>query len=74
MGGCVVGGMGGGGVCAGKLTPQKAAIVDDGFPPNGSSLPSGPAGLHVLLITLHHLVPQSYTLPNGLLMLELPAL
>lgn len=59
---------------AAKLTPQKAAIVDDGFPPNGSSLPSGPAGLHVLLITLHHLVPQSYTLPNGLLMLELPAL
>lgn len=59
---------------AGKLTPQKAAIVDDGFSPNGSSLPSGPAGLHVLLITLHHLVPQSYTLPNGLLMLELPAL
>lgn len=57
-----------------KLTPQNAAIADDGFSPNGSSLPSGPAGLHVLLITLHHLVPQSYTLPNGLLMLELPAL
>lgn len=51
-----------------KLTPQKAAIVDDGFLPNGNGLPSRPAGLHVLLITLHHLVPQNYMLPNGLLM------
>lgn len=53
---------------AGKLTPQKAAIVDDGFLPNRNSLPSRPAGLHVLLITLRHLVPQNYMLPNGLLM------
>ena len=52
----------------GKLTPQKAAIVDDGFLPNRNSLPSRPAGLHVLLITLRHLVPQNYMLPNGLLM------
>lgn len=53
---------------AGKLTPQKDAIVDDGFLPNRNSLPSRPAGLHVLLITLRHLVPQNYMLPNGLLM------
>lgn len=51
-----------------KLTPQIAAIVDDGFLPNRNSLPSRPAGLHVLLITLRHLVPQNYMLPNGLLM------
>lgn len=51
-----------------KLTPQKAAIVYDGFLPNRNSLPSRPAGLHVLLITLRHLVPQNYMLPNGLLM------
>lgn len=54
--------------CTAKLTPQKAAVVDDGFFPNRNSLPSRPAGLHVLLITLRHLVPQNYMLPNGLLM------